>query len=92
MEVVGKVAEEVVVQGVGNAPQQNQVDVILAENLMYMGAGAADALGQLCGCHSFLFHYILYVLPDMHKKAWNLLLADHRVSTPSPTTSYPTPI
>lgn len=92
MEVVGKVAEEVVVQGVGNAPQQNQVDVFLAENLMHVGTGAAYIICQLSGCHTLPFHYFLYVLTYMHKKAWNLFLAGSWVSTPTLTTSSSTPI
>ena len=60
--------EKVVVESGGNALQQTNVDVVLTENSVYMRTGATDILRQLCGCHSFLFHYFLYVLPDMHKK------------------------
>ena len=59
---------------------------------MDMRAGTTNVFGQLCGCNTLLPHYFLDMLPDVHKKAWNLSLAEHRVSTPTSTTSYSTPI
>lgn len=41
-ESLGEVLEEVVLQDVGDAPEQLQVDVGLAENLVDIGAGAAQ--------------------------------------------------
>ena len=60
------------VEGFGDAAQQVNVDVVLAENLVHVRAGAADVVGQLRGRHPLLSHYLFYMLPDVHEKAWNL--------------------
>jgi hypothetical protein len=39
---------------------------------MDMRAGAANVLGQLRGRNTLLPHYLFDMLPDVHKKAWNL--------------------
>ena len=68
LKLIGKVAEEIVVQGIGNAAQQGNVDIVLAEYLVDMRAGAADVVGQLRGRRSLLPHHLFNMLPDMHKK------------------------
>jgi hypothetical protein len=40
---------------------------------MDMRAGTTNVFGQLCGCNTMLPHYFLDMLPDVHKKAWNLI-------------------
>jgi hypothetical protein len=59
-------------QGIGNTTQQGNINVVLSENLMHMGAGTANVFGQLCGRRTLLPHYLFYMLPNVHKKAWNL--------------------
>lgn len=56
------------VQGIGNAAQQSNVDIVLAENLVDMRTGAANVLGQLCGRRALFSHYLFNMLPNMHKK------------------------
>ena len=68
LKLIGKVAEEIVVQGIGNATQKGNVDIVLAENLVDMRTGAADVVGQLRGRHALLPHYLFDMLPDVHKK------------------------
>lgn len=38
-----------------------------------MRAGTANVLRQLCGRNALLPHYLFDMLPDVHKKAWNLI-------------------
>ena len=64
--------EEIVLQGIGDAAQKGNIDVVLAEKLVDMRAGAANVVGQLRGRRALLAHYLFYMLPDVHKKAWNL--------------------
>ena len=72
LKFLGKVVEEIVVQGIGNAAQKGNVDIVLAEYLVDIRAGAANVVGQLRGRHALLPHHLFYMLPDVHKKAWNL--------------------
>jgi hypothetical protein len=72
LKFIGKVAEEVIIQRLGNTLKQGNVNVFLAENPMDMRAGAANVLRQLCGRNTLLPHYLFDMLPDVHKKAWNL--------------------
>ncbi len=72
LKFIGKVAEEVIIQRLGNTLKQGNVNIFLAENPMDMRAGAANILRQLCGRNALLPHYLLDMLPDVHKKAWNL--------------------
>lgn len=75
--------EEIVIQRCGNAFEQGDVDAVLAENPVDMGAGAANVLGQLCGRNALLPHYLFDMLPDVHEKSVEYVqLAEHRVSTP----------
>lgn len=60
--------EEIMLQRIGDAAQQGNVDVVLAENLVYMRASAANVVGQLCGRRALLPHHLFNMLPDMHKK------------------------
>ena len=39
---------------------------------MDMRAGTTDVLSQLCGRNTLLSHDLFDMLPDVHKKAWNL--------------------
>ena len=85
--------EEIVVQGIRNAAQQGNVDVVLAENLVDMRASAANVVGQLRGRRALLPHHLFNMLSDVHEKSVELVqLAEHRVSTPTISTSYSTPI
>ena len=85
--------EEIVLQGIGDAAQQGNVDVVLAENLVDMRAGAANVVGQLRGRRALLPHHLFYMLPDVHEKSVEFVrLAGHRVSTPTISTSPSTPI
>lgn len=85
--------EEIVLQGIGDAAQQGNVDIVLAENLVYMRAGAANVVGQLCGRRALLPHHLFDMLPDVHGKSVELVQpVGHRVSTPIISTSYSTPI
>ena len=59
-------------QRCGNAFEQGDVDAVLAENPVDVGAGAANVLGQLRGRYALLPHYLFDMLPDVHEKAWNL--------------------
>ena len=65
---LGKVAEEIVLQRLGNALQKGDVNIVFSENLVHMCTGAANVLSQLCGCDALLTHYLLDMLPDVHKK------------------------
>ena len=60
--------EEIVLQGIGDAAQKGNIDVVLAEKLVDMRAGAANVVGQLRGRRALLSHYFLDMLPDVHKK------------------------
>jgi hypothetical protein len=92
LKFIGKVAEEVIIQRLGNTLKQGNVNVFLAENPMDMRAGAANVLRQLCGRNTLLPHYLFDMLPDVHKKSVEFVqLAEHRVSTPTISTSYSTP-
>lgn len=64
--------EEIVIQRCGNAFKQGEVNAVLAENPVDVGAGAANVLGQLCGRYALLPHYLFDMLPDVHEKAWNM--------------------
>ena len=84
--------EEIVIQRCGNTFEQGDVDAVLAENPVDVGAGAANVLGQLRGRYALLPHYLFDMLPDVHEKSVEYVqLAEHRVSTPTSTTSYSTP-
>jgi hypothetical protein len=72
LKFIGKVAEEVIIQRLGNTLKQGNVNVFLAENPMDMRASTANVLRQLCGRNTLLPHYLFDMLPDVHKKAWNL--------------------
>ena len=41
VDAVGKIAEEIVAEDVGDAPEQVNVDILLPEYLVYIGACAA---------------------------------------------------
>lgn len=76
--------EEIVLQGIGDAAQQGNVDVVLAEYLMHVGASAANVLSQLRGRDVLLPHHLLDMLPDVHEKSVELVQpVGHRVSTPT---------
>jgi len=76
--------EEIVVQGIRNAAQQGNVDVVLAENLVDMRASAANIIGQLRGRRALLPHHLFDMLPDVHEKSVELVQpVGHRVSTPT---------
>ena len=68
LKILRKVAEEIMLQCLGDAAQQGNVDVVLAENLVDMRAGAANVVGQLRGRRALLPHHLLDMLPDVHKK------------------------
>ena len=68
LKILRKVMEEIVLQGIGDAAQKGNVDVVLAENLVDMRAGAANVVGQLRGRRALLPHHLFDMLPDMHKK------------------------
>ena len=68
LKILRKVVEEIMLQGIGDAAQQGNVDVVLAENLVDMRAGAANVVGQLRGRRALLPHHLFDMLPDMHKK------------------------
>ena len=68
LKIIGKVAEEIMLQCLGNALQQGNVDIVFAENLMHVGASAANVLSQLRGRRALLPHHLFDMLPDMHKK------------------------
>jgi hypothetical protein len=72
LKFIGKVAEEIIIQSSGNSLKQGNIHIFLAENPMDMRAGTTDVLRQLCGCNALLPHYLFDMLPDVHKKAWNL--------------------
>ena len=63
--------EEIMLQGIGDAAQKGNIDVVLAENLVDMRASAANVVGQLRGRRALLSHHFFYMLPDVHEKAWN---------------------
>ena len=92
LKFFGKVAEEIVVQGIGNATQKGNVDIVLAENLVDMRAGAANVIGQFGGRLSLLPHYLFYMLPDVHKKRGICLTCRPSGFHAHTTTSYSTPI
>ena len=64
--------EEIMLQGIGDAAQKGNIDVVLAENLVDMRTGTANVVGQLGGRCALLPHHLFYMLPDVHEKAWNL--------------------
>jgi hypothetical protein len=72
LKLFGKVAEEIIIQRFGNTLKQGNIHILLVENPMDMRAGAANVLRQLCGRNALLPHYFLDMLPDVHKKEWNL--------------------
>lgn len=66
-------------QRCGNAFEQGEVDAVLAENPVDVGAGAANVLSQLCGRYALLPHYLFDMLPDVHEKSVEYVqLADPR--------------
>ena len=71
LKIIRKVVEKIMVQGIGNAAQQSNVDIVLAENLVDMRTGAANLFCQLRGRRALLSHHFFYMLPDVHEKAWN---------------------
>ncbi len=79
----GKIEEEIMLQGLGNAPQQGNVDTVLAEYLVHVRPRATDVFGQPCGRYSLPLHYFLDMLPDMHRKSVEFISClSSRVSTP----------
>ena len=64
--------KKIIIQRSGNAFKQGNVDIILAENPVNMRSSAANVLRQLRGRNTLLLHYLFDMLPDVHKKAWNL--------------------
>jgi len=56
------------VQRIGDTQEQCNVNVVLVENLVHMGTGAANVGGQLGGRNALLSHDFLDMLPDVHKK------------------------
>ena len=84
LKILRKVKEEIMLQGIGDAAQQGNVDVVLAENLVDMRAGAANVVGQLRGRRALLPHHLFNMLPDVHEKSVELVQpVGHRVSTPT---------
>ena len=69
LKFIGKVAEKIMPQGFGNALEQGDVDVVFAENPVHMRTGTANVVGQLGGRCALLPHYLLDMLPDVHKKS-----------------------
>ena len=65
--------EEIVVQSIGNAPQQGNVDAVLAENLVHMRPRTANVFGQPCGRNALLSHDFFDMLPDVHRKSVELI-------------------
>lgn len=72
LKLIGKVAKEIIIQSRRNTLKQGNVDVVLSENPMDMRTSTTNILRQLCGRNPLLPHYLLNMLPDVHKKAWNL--------------------
>ena len=84
LKILRKVAEEIMLQCLGDASQKGNVDVVLAENLVDMRAGAANVVGQLRGRRALLPHHLFDMLPDVHEKSVELVQpVGHRVSTPT---------
>lgn len=67
-EVVGKVLEEVVVEGEGDAFNEFGVERGLLEDIVHIGTFAGDLLGEPCGCAVLPLQFLFDKLTNVYHR------------------------